>query len=55
MSKHNTKINVNELNRLVEDIVDDELNNSTVNKHISKAHPDMDLKYNSLNIVVGKP
>ena len=36
-------------------LINEELNNSNINKYISKVHPDMDLKYNSLNIAVGKP
>jgi hypothetical protein len=44
----NTKID-NKINS----IVDHELDKSKTNKHISKISPDMDLRYNSLNICVG--
>ena len=36
-------------------IIDQELNNSNVNKYIEQINPNIDLKYNSLNIAVGKP
>ena len=47
--------NNNNLDDVIDDIIDNELNSSNVNKYISKVHPDLDLKYNSLNIAVGKP
>lgn len=39
----------------IDNLINYELNNSNVNKYISLVHPDIDLKYNSLNIAIGKP
>ena len=38
----------------LDDLIDQELNTGNVNKYISSIHPELDLKYNSLNICVGK-
>ena len=45
----------NSLDIELDALIDDELNNSNVNKYISNVNPDLDLKYNSLNIAIGKP
>ena len=36
-------------------LIDETLNNTNVNKYISLVHPNLDLKYNSFNIAIGKP
>ena len=44
-----------DINKQINSIINKELNTSSVNKFISKVHEDLDLRYNSLNIVVGRP
>ena len=44
-----------ELDYELDKLIDNELNNSNINKYISLINLNLDLKYNSLNIAVGKP
>jgi hypothetical protein len=39
----------------IDQYISDKLNKSNLNKFIELVHPDLNLKYNSLNVAIGKP